>query len=139
MRIAKTTNRDKSIPVNIESLITDKDDCFGNEWELSHKSCLSCSEYETCMVLYLENNNTNLAAIKKDHKHFFDELDWKAIPWDDIYEEILLSPGEISIEDFRSTVKTLSKCIDDETVNMKIQNWLIENEIKITKGCLYSY
>lgn len=139
MKVFKSNIRDKSKPVDISHLIIDEDDCFGNEWENTSKICAKCSEYETCMVLFLSKNNHRVDDIRKKSKNFFDELDWDNVPWTEIFEQIVLNPGEISLQDLRFTVKKLSKCIDDFTLNSKVQNWLIENNIKVKKGCLYSY
>lgn len=139
MKVFKTNTRDKSVPADISHLTVDSDDCFGNEWESTNKICTKCSEYEVCMVLSMSKNKEREKEIKKQSKHFFDELDWSNVPWGDIYEQVMMTPGEITLVDLRNTVKELSKCIDNSTVNFKVQNFLIENKIKVEKGCLYLY
>lgn len=128
---SNTLNR----PVDISTIKTSNDDCFGS-WENTHKECVSCTYYEVCMVATLKVSPERKNTVKKSN-HFFDELDWKAVPWNDILEQVKQNPGTIEVSDLRSTVKQLAKVIDDTTVIHKVNNWLFDNKIKTKNGCLY--
>lgn len=137
-RTKKAIKLDLSKPINVEQFSSNPDDCFGNEWHQTAKPCTRCSLYGLCMTVLLSKGNSKKAAqIKKPNKHFLDELDWQAVPWEQIKNEIKKTPGELTLNDLRATVKHLAKVIDDTTVHLKVNNWLINNNIKVTEGCLY--
>jgi len=137
-RVAKTEIMDKSKPIDLSTIQT-ADDCYGKLWKSTDKVCVKCTFYDTCMVITKTKNNSKAEVIKKQTKGFFDELDWTLVPWSDIVENVILYDGHVTLKELRETVKILSKCIDDKTVNYKVQNFLIENNIKVKEGCLYSY
>ena len=124
-------------PIDLSLLNIDESDCFGKAWKSTDKACTKCSEYGTCMVITKSKNSSKVKEIRDTTKGFFDELDWKLVPWSDIMEQIIINEGQIKLSDLRNTVKTLSKCVDQATVNYKVSNWLIENSIKVKEGCLY--
>lgn len=137
-RVPKTETMNKSKPVDITSIQT-SDDCFGNLWKSTDKSCVKCSMYDICMVITKSKNDAKAKDIRDQTGGFLDELDWTLVPWSDIVENIIMNDGKITLKDLRDTVKVLSKCVDQKTVNYKVQNFLIENNIKVTEGCLYSF
>lgn len=137
MRVTKQGSRDKSIPVNIETLSTSDDDCFGKEWQSDAPPCLRCSMYDLCMVKKDALNAPKKAAIKNKTKHFFDELDWTLVPWEAILTQIKANPGEAKLVKLRAFIKEKARVIDDVTVNAKVNNWIFSNGIKIQNGCLY--
>lgn len=118
-------------PIEITSITTIEGDCFGVEWEATHKECLSCSDYDICLIA------TKSKTDNKPDDVYFDLLDWDLVPWSDIINEIIDNPGELSVVNLRALVKEFSKCMDDTTVMYKVQNWILENGIKIESGCLY--
>lgn len=132
MRKSKNDIIDLSKPINLSQLSNVADDCFGKEWNNIDPACVKCSAYETCMVLC---KSTKFAKAKK--KTYFDQLNWDAVPWSDILSNIKQNPGQTTMNEIREVVKHYSKCIDDVTVNMKVQNWLIENNCKIQDSCVY--
>ncbi len=136
-RKAKTNPKNKAIPTEFKTLTTSEDDCFGKEWESTDKNCVRCSEYETCMVIFHSQNFERAEEIKAPNSAFLDELDFQAVPWEDIYEQILLNPGEISYEGLLQAVEKYSKCQDKKTIIYKCKNWIISKQIKIKDSCLY--
>lgn len=122
---------------DITALTTIEGDCYTKEWESTNKTCVKCGNYEECMVGFLSNNFKKADKLKGTANAFFDELDWTLVPWEDIFEQILLNPGVITLKDLLDTAKTLSKCIDDKTVKLKVQGWLMSMDVIITDGKLY--
>lgn len=137
MRVKKKGKVDRSTPVNIKALQVSDDDCFGKEWEATNKMCVECSMYDECMVYQLsKGNQKTINKVKELSGNFFDEINWDLVPFDDITKMIEKHPNQLTIQNLREVVKDKSKCIDDKTVAIKVNNYLISEGIVITEGKL---
>ena len=126
-------------PINLTELIVDNDDCFGNEWQLTNPDCLKCTSYDLCMVVFsTKGNKAKTDKLKARHGgHFLDELNWDLVPWNDVLRLIQENPKKMSLNELRQFVKKKSNSADDYTVTCKVQDWLIQESIKIEEGWLY--
>jgi len=122
MRKAKSGKRDMSKPVDLKVLAPSDGDCFGKEWESTHPECVRCSEYDVCLVLTKKT--------RKPENKFLDEFDWGVVPWDDIKQ--MIKEGGVSMAELREAVMLLAgPDIDPGTVRTKINNFCIQNHIKV--------
>jgi len=133
MKSKKTNTVDTAKPVDISTLTTSDDDCFGKEWESTHKTCKMCSMYDLCMVV---TKSDNFVRSKQIRKSYFDGVDWELVPWDVLKRDIAANPGQ-NYEEVFEVVHTLSKSLDRKTTTMKVKSWLIKNAIKLENKCLY--
>jgi hypothetical protein len=134
MKTSKTQKVNRSKPKDLTSLTLDPDDCFGKEWEISAPECVRCSQYEECMVLVNDLTKEEEKSVRRG-KHFLDEMQWESVPWDDLEE--LIKAQKTSLQDLRDVVGELAKCTDQYTIYLKVQNWLVEKNIKVEDGWLY--
>lgn len=56
---------------NIENLGSDKDPCFGKEYDLTTKECKLCGDSELCAICFAQKLNKTRAEIEKE-SHFKD-------------------------------------------------------------------
>lgn len=56
---------------NIENLGSDKDPCFGREYDLTTKECKLCGDSELCAICFAQKLNKTRAEIEKE-SHFKD-------------------------------------------------------------------
>lgn len=56
---------------NIDNMGSDKDPCFGKEYDLTTKECKSCGDSELCAICFAQKLNKTRAEIEKE-SHFKD-------------------------------------------------------------------
>lgn len=139
MRITKKENgRDKTVPINVTALQVSDEDCFGNEWESTHSSCVACSMYDECLVYTMsKGTEAKKLEIQGATTYFADETDFSLVDWDALLTVITNNPHQVNLLELRQHVKSVAKVIDDTTVAIKVNNYLIEKGIKTKEGCLY--
>ena len=128
MRKQKTDVLNNRKPIHLSELVINEGDCFGNEYSTTNVTCIKCTYYDVCGIVMHSKRNPKVNEIRKLSGNFFDELDWDAVPWDDLLKVIL--EGEVTLEELREAVKESSKVVDTYTLNIKVQNWMITNNLK---------
>ena len=138
-RISKEGTSNSGPPLKLADLVVSSDDCFGKMWQLTNPSCLKCSSYDLCMVVFMEQTTKGKSNKLKNKVggNFLDELNWDLVPWSDIKRLIQENPKKITLNEVRNLVRKKSKANDEYTVICRVQDWLIQESIKIESGCLF--
>lgn len=134
MKKAKTEPpQDLKTPFDITALVTNDNDCFGVEFSETHKTCVSCHAYETCMAVFYSNQ---IEQNKVVGESFQDETNWKIIidKFPKIVELIKAKPKSVQVSDLRAKFKLDARAKDDQAVNTKVNDFLIEFGIKNDNG-----
>lgn len=142
MREKKNTKTevDLSKPLNLDDFTLNESDCFGNEWKPDSTECSLCADIEVCGTLY-----RNLHIKKKIQKvkenqgiNFLDEVNFKRVPWERLYNEIKSDPGKLTTEQIYNWVKQRSKSDDHESIIQNIKNFKMEYKVTFKSGLAYA-
>lgn len=108
---------------NIDNLGSDKDPCFGKEYDLTTNECKLCGDSELCAICFAQKLNKTRAEIEKE-SHFKDmeklldiqgikkymrSLIRKELSRKDVISKAI-DKFDITKKDARSIYKSLKKC-----------------------------
>jgi hypothetical protein len=123
----------KPIPWATMQMPVIEDDCFGIEWEATHKVCNKCADFDICMITFHKRQNKRVKKVEKEAGGFmsstnFDLVNKAAIlAWID-----QTSP---TVEELLAEVNKTAKCPDPGTLRYWVQNWKMEEPLlSIKKG-----
>lgn len=70
---AVLANQDPLTPINLEDLGSDKDPCFGTQYDLTTKECKMCGDSELCAFKMAQN--LNITRRELEEKNHYKDLD----------------------------------------------------------------
>lgn len=138
--VENKTEYDMSKPINLEQFDITAESCFGRLWLPQHKDCSVCADLELCGTIYHHTTlNDKIKKVKKSQGiNFLDDVNFDRIPKQELVDEIKKNPGKVTSDHLIKFVKHWSKCDDEDTLIVWIQQFKMDFNIKIKKGLLYA-
>jgi hypothetical protein len=132
MKAPKTTVPTVTLSVLMDAYTLTDDDCFGKEWDLNDKSCSMCSMQGICMILKTQTVKKQGDLLGVEFGPFVDTIDFEDVPTTSILEA--LKAQSYSMEDLRIVFAEFSKCKDEHTVAIKVNQFIRNNKLTLTNG-----
>lgn len=123
----KPENPDMGVIVDQESA-----DCFTKDWAANDEHCDMCGMANVCMVLTTKKVKAKGDAFNILAGTFVDEIDFSNIPIDGVLAHIQRTPT--SIQELRTVWSQLSGCVDDITIAIHVNRFILTNKLKIENG-----
>ena len=124
----------QSVAISLDDYILDENDCFSKEWSQTEEQCAMCGMQSICMVLTTKAVKTKGDSLTKIP--WVDEIDFSAVPKEGI-ASIIRSGKSFPIEEVRSLFEEYSKCKDETTVALQVNNFIREYNLKTTSGVIH--